>query len=71
MTALSETLDQTLHETPRKCWRYTAGVHVALNATHPENPVSRAAVANRLQRLRALKLVACVRVGKEKKWRRV
>ena len=63
---LTEELAETfLHVAPKR-WRSTMEIWQA----HTYSLVSQGAISNRLQKLRAEKLVICRRVGKAKHWRR-
>lgn len=66
LTALSETLAFILPKT----WRSTREVHSCIAEIYPYAKTTKRAVANRLQRMKALGLVVCRRAGKEKHWRR-
>lgn len=66
-TPLFQELAETMSHVAPKTWRST----FAIWKMHTMSEVGRTAISNRLQRLRALKLVQCRRVGKEKLWRRV
>ncbi len=66
LTALTETLELVL---PKR-WLPTREISKKIGLAYPYGKPTQSAVANRLQRLRAMGLVQCRRVGKEKHWRR-